>query len=236
MRFVATRFARGPALTDAFAAKSSRIRRLATIFLALASQYVAAEAFEIQLLQKNGEPMAGAVVALEPVGSQAAIDAPMPAQPGTMDQINRQFAPHILVVQRGAEVSFPNSDSIKHHVYSFSQAKTFEIKLYNDASPEALVFERAGEVELGCNVHDWMLGYIYVVDTPFFTRSDETGRALLEAPEGEYRLSWWHPRIRGSESERSLQLASGQYEVTVTLSRSLLRRYEQEEFTGGDYD
>ncbi|MEM6301336.1 MAG: methylamine utilization protein [Pseudomonadota bacterium] len=232
----AAHVAGGP-LIGVFISKLTRAFPVATILLTLAAHYTAAETFEIQLLQQGGEPVPGAVVALEPIGDQHALDDIDGAEPGTMDQINRQFAPHILVVQRGAEVSFPNSDSIKHHVYSFSQAKTFEIKLYNDSNPEALVFERAGEVELGCNVHDWMLGYIYVVDTPFFTRSDETGRAQLNAPSGEYLLRWWHPRIQGSASERSLELASGQYEASITLSRRLLPRYEQEEITGsGDYD
>ncbi|MEM6486383.1 MAG: hypothetical protein AAF662_15540, partial [Pseudomonadota bacterium] len=161
-----------------------------------------AENFTISIAQPDGTPLAGAVIALKPK-----VESPLSApDPGVMDQINRQFAPHILVVQKGAEVSFPNSDSIKHHVYSFSKAKPFEIKLYKDSKSEKVVFDKVGEVELGCNVHDWMLGYVYVVDTPFYGRSDNDGRATISAPAGSYTVTWWHPRIKDKEADRKANL------------------------------
>ena len=96
---------------------------------------------------------------------------------------------------------------------------------------------RAGEVELGCNVHDWMLGYIYVVNTPFFARTNEAGRAEINAPDGAYTLRWWHPRIQDTDEQRSLPVEAGDQALRAVLSRPLLPHYEQETFNGlGDYD
>src|SRR5581483_347477 len=110
-------------------------------------------------------------------------------QPAVMDQQNRRFVPAILPVQTGAQVSFPNTDSISHHVYSFSPAKRFELYLPKGEHGSQVTFDRPGVVALGCNIHDWMLAYILVVDTPWFTQTDRNGRAELgELPAGGYRL------------------------------------------------
>ncbi len=184
----------------------------------------------VTVVSAQGEPLPGAVVTLEP------LDHEPDAQPaaGVMDQIDRQFSPYILVVQRGAAVTFPNSDSIKHHVFSFSAAKTFELRLYDQQSPEPLLFDRAGEVELGCNVHDWMLGYIYVADTPYFARTDASGRATLAAPEGRYRIGVWHPRIQDAGTDLEQVLAGERIEAQITLSQPLLPPYEP--LSGGGFD
>lgn len=163
-------------------------------FLLLTKVALAVE-LEVEVKTSDAGQLADAVVYLM-------ADASLPSVPdGTvaeMDQINKQFKPHILAVQRGTQVRFPNSDSIKHHVYSFSPAKTFELQLYKEQQP-ALLFDTAGQVELGCNVHDWMLGYIYVLDTPYFAKSDAKGIARLQVPEGEYRLYVRHPRLQDPE-------------------------------------
>ena len=150
-----------------------------------------------------------------------------------MDQIDQQFVPHILTVQRGAAVTFPNSDSIKHHVFSFSQAKTFEIRLYKERSAEPIYFEREGEVELGCNVHDWMLGYIYIVDTPYFGRTDEEGYAVFDVPQDNYLLGIWHPQIQDPPSQLTRQISAEQSVHAVSLREPLLPAYDPE--TAGDF-
>jgi plastocyanin len=123
-----------------------------------------------------------------------------------MDQVNTQFLPHILAVQKQASVRFPHSDSIKHHVYSFSTAKVFELQRYKGLQAEPLLFSKTGVVELGCNVHDWMLGYIYVVDTPYFAKTDIDGRAQFDVPNGEYEVNTWHPRIQDNTGELALKI------------------------------
>jgi hypothetical protein len=117
-----------------------------------------------------------------------------------MDQQANTFVPHILVVQKGTSVGFPNHDSVSHHVYSFSPAKTFELGLYKGNTPAPVIFEQPGLVVLGCNIHDGMLGYILVVDTPYFAMTDERGGVTFDRlPEGEYTVNVWTPRARPNQ-------------------------------------
>ena len=157
-----------------------------------------------------------------------------------MDQVETQFSPHILVVQKDTQVRFPNSDSVKHHVYSFSQAKTFELQLYKELHANPLLFSKLGPVELGCNIHDWMLGYIFVVESPYFAKTDIKGNVTFELPDGEYQLDVWHPRIQDQLSSLSRQLAvPGESEIKVTLGSPLLpdvNQYEDVSSEFSDYE
>ena len=111
-----------------------------------------------------------------------------------VEQINKEFVPLISIAQTGALVNFPNRDSIRHHVYSFSPAKTFEIKLYSGLPSKPVTFDKPGEVVLGCNIHDTMIAYLLVVDTPYFAKTDINGRAVIEGlPAGEYEVRMWYP-------------------------------------------
>jgi len=149
-----------------------------------------------------------------------------------MDQRDRRFVPAILPLQAGADVSFPNTDSISHHVYSVSPAKRFEIYLAKGETHPPVRFDRAGVVALGCNLHDWMLAYILVVDTPWFAQTDAEGRATLaDLPSGGYRLVVWHPRIPERESglAREVRLADGAVESwALRLRAPLLPARDQE--------
>jgi plastocyanin len=114
-----------------------------------------------------------------------------------MDQAHNAFVPHILIVQTGTSVLFPNNDVVSHHVYSFSQAKTFELALYKGNTHPPLAFDEPGVVVLGCNIHDSMLGYIVVVPTEHYALSDERGAVRLEGvPAGDYTVEVWTPRAR----------------------------------------
>lgn len=116
-----------------------------------------------------------------------------------VEQHDREFVPYVSVIQTGTAVAFPNRDAILHHVYSFSPAKTFEFKLYTGKSPGEVKFDKPGVVTLGCNIHDWMIGYILVVSTPYFARSDASGAARLrDLPAGAYELRVWHPNQRAT--------------------------------------
>jgi hypothetical protein len=104
----------------------------------------------------------------------------------------------------GSPVYFPNKDDVRHHVYSFSAAKRFELPLYVGTPAEPVVFDRPGIVTIGCNIHDWMIGYIYVAETPYFARSGGDGQARLDnLPAGRYVLRVWHPRMELSEEATS---------------------------------
>ena len=150
-----------------------------------------ASQLDISIVDAQGKPVKDAVVYLDPSGNAA--PAASSDVVAVMDQHNREFVPHVLAVQAGTNISFPNYDNIHHDVYSFSSAKHFELPLYKGTPTKPLMFDKSGIVVLGCNVHDWMLGYIAVVPTPWFAVSDSDGKLSLQAPAGPYRLVLWQP-------------------------------------------
>ena len=170
-------------------------------------------AFEVLLLDQQGKPVKHAYVAI-PRGT---IEQPTEA-PAVMDQVDVSFVPHVLAIDQGQAVIFPNSDNIRHHVYSFSKPKKFEIKLYQGVPKKPIYFEKPGLVALGCNIHDSMLGYIYVSPWPEYGVSDENGVVNFESKPSE--LAIWHPRLKGQASlfRQSLDLDTQQNAVSLTLN------------------
>ena len=113
----------------------------------------------------------------------------------TIDQIDKEFVPSVSVFQTGVNVEFPNHDNVRHHVYSFSPAKTFEIPLYKGIPAEPISFDQPGVVNLGCNIHDWMSAHVFITDTPYFGVSDAEGNVVLhDLPSGAYNVYVWHPQ------------------------------------------
>lgn len=166
---------------------------LAALFACLPA---AAAELMVRVEDADGRPVPGAVVSLH---SEATRPAPGRA---VMDQRNTAFEPGVLVVQAGTAVSFPNSDTVRHQVYSFSPAKPFELPLYSGTPPEPVVFDRPGIVVVGCNIHDGMIGWIVVLDSPLHARTGADGEARLQAPAGDYALRAWHPRLEGEPVSR----------------------------------
>ena len=166
------------------------------LILALAALRSYAATMEVRVQDAAGKPVADvavyavALAGPEARGSRGALAA-------AIEQVDREFVPYVSVIQAGTTVSFPNRDPILHHVYSFSPAKSFEIKLYTGKSPQEELFDKPGVVTLGCNIHDWMIGYILVVPTPWFGKSDAAGTVRLrDIPAGAYELRAWHPQQR----------------------------------------
>jgi plastocyanin len=158
-----------------------------------------------QVVGSTGDPVEDAVLFLRPISDQK--PAVHPPAPASIAQHNREFVPYLTVVQTGAAVRFPNQDPIRHHVYSFSRPKKFEIKLYAGEAPEPIVFDKPGVVTLGCNVHDSMLGYVFIVDTPWFGKTDSHGLVQIDAVEdGEYEARIWHPRQRNEVPLQRIKL------------------------------
>ena len=120
------------------------------------------------------------------------------------------FVPDVLVVQTGTAVDFPNSDQVRHQVYSFSGAKTFQLALYAGRAHAPVVFDRTGLVTLGCNIHDSMLGHIWVTDSPWFGRTGANGVLdLRELPAGDYTVHVWHALLDESGPQLELHLKLG---------------------------
>lgn len=196
---------------------SLRLLRSAALLLGL-GHALPGPAAELNLLIEDAGrgPVADAVVFLMPESGDAPAGGPASA---VMDQISLEYAPHVLAVRRNTAVRFPNRDDVRHHVYSFSPAKRFELRLYKGTPSEPVVFERNGPVVLGCNIHDWMLGYIYVVDTPWYGQTPLSGRLSLTVPPGRYTLNVWHPRLTDIQTPRSqpLVLDAGGTAVKMAL-------------------
>ena len=168
----------------------------------LRSSRVWAASLHVQLQDSHGQPLANAVVSLN--GPQGAPVGPIPA---IMDQVQKQFLPAVLAVRSGTRVSFPNRDDIRHQVYSFSPAKRFELRLYKDTPSEPVLFDKPGLVVLGCNIHDWMVGYIYVTDDPWFAVSDEAGKLHIDdLPVGRYHVTLWHPQMTDLSPQTSADI------------------------------
>ncbi len=160
----------------------------ALLFASLSSTNLEAAVLTINVLDSSGGAIENAVVYAEPEIKKALSPAP-----AIIEQRGKQFNPLVSVIQTGAEVNFPNFDSVRHHVYSFSPAKTFELKLYSGVPSNPVKFDKAGTVILGCNIHDYMVAFIQVVDTPYFAKSNKMGQAVLaDLPNGNYTLKAWH--------------------------------------------
>ena len=156
------------------------------------------------VVDRDGRGVADVVVAATPVAALPAAATAPGAKPGpspslkpaVMDQRNREFMPRVLVVGVGSSVEFPNNDSVSHQVYSFSAAKHFQLPLYKGQPHPPVVFDKPGLVVLGCNIHDAMVGYVYVTDAPYFGTTETAGRLTLkELPVGEYQIVVWGPYI-----------------------------------------
>lgn len=196
-----------------------RARLFFALFTLTAASLARAASAELTVTVKGaakGEPVADAVVSLIPLDGAV---VPPPAADGEIAQQDQEFSPYVTIVQVGSKIVFPNRDKVQHHVYSLSKTKKFELPLYNPGQAESIVFESAGLVTLGCNIHDWMLAYIVVVPTPWFAKSNPLGLASVTAPAGRYRLEVWHPRLAASVTQ-DITLADDEHakrEFTLTL-------------------
>lgn len=164
----------------------------------------------VQVFDQRGLPVEGAVIEIAPPpGSTRPLNFPWR---NAMAQRNQTFVPGTLIVPQGSTVAFPNLDTVRHSIYSFSKPARFQIDLYSRDQTRSQRFPITGTVALGCNIHDKMRGYIRVVDTPYAAATDLNGRGSIDglAP-GTYRVTVWHPRLRGSENEavKTLTIAPG---------------------------
>jgi plastocyanin len=190
----------------------------AGLFAAALATSAAAADLTVTVKGEDGTPLPDAVVLVHPAGGSGPASAIHYSWPTTMVQQNISFNPYVLIVPVGSTVGFPNKDKVRHHVYSFSAAKKFELKLYGQQEERTVTFDKTGVVALGCNIHDSMIGYIYVADTPFAVKTNAAGEAVLHGlPGGAATLSVWHPDMRAKAPvDKPLNLAATAAE-TVSL-------------------
>ena len=190
-----------------------RVLRFLSVVLLLVVPTARAATLTVDVRNARGAVVRDAVVYAVAEGR----NLPLAKATAVMDQRNRTFVPHVLPVQTGTAVSFPNSDDVRHQVYSFSPAKTFQLPLYEGTPANPILFDKPGVVTIGCNIHDRMTAYIVVVDTPYFAATSKDGQVTLpNVAAGKYVVRVWHPDLKTDAAAVTLA-TTGRETLSFTL-------------------
>ena len=194
----------------------SLMQQVAALCALLIALPAASATVNITARSKAGTP-AGEVIVV--------FDAEGPASPAShptavIDQVNKTYVPRVSVVRTGTTITFPNSDRIHHQVYSFSPAKKFQMDLYAGSTNSHEVFDKPGLVVLGCNIHDRMVAFVLVVDTPYFTKTATAGSAHLDLPPGRYSVRFWHPDLAATMPAQKITVGDSPLDLPVMLDLS----------------
>jgi plastocyanin len=158
---------------------------------ALGASAALAIAVSVNVKTRSGAAAEDTIVVFDPLDA-----SPPPSRASvSIDQVDKRFVPKVTVLRTGTSVTFPNSDRIRHQVYSFSTPKVFSLKLYAGSPPMDVMFDRPGLVILGCNIHDTMVAFVGVVDSPYFVKVGRSGTADVDLPAGHYRMRAWLPTM-----------------------------------------
>jgi plastocyanin len=183
----------------------------------------------VNVFDAQRKPVSNAVVTIRPLDAATKLPSRLTTTDGVVNQIDREFVPRVSVLPVGSKVSFPNRDVVQHSVYSFSKTKTFDIPIYAGASPQVITLDKPGVIVLGCNIHDWMVGYIVVVDTPIAEMTKDDGSATAnDIPKGSYSVRVWHSQMKAGEWSQNITVnEAGQQRVDVVLDLAPARaRYK----------
>ena len=181
------------------------------VTLATLAGPAAAAVLTLQVADSAGKPLADAVALLEPTSGHVAVK---PLADTEVSQAKRQFAPRVTLITVGTKVSFPNFDTVRHHVYSFSTPKTFELKLYAGVPAQPIVFDKPGVAVLGCNIHDRMAAWIVIADTPWNGRSGDDGAIRIDGvPAGKYQLRVWHAGLPAGSEPAAVPVTLGAADI-----------------------
>lgn len=189
------------------------MRGLAALLLLVIPAAAGGAELAVEVRDAAGRPVDAAVAYAVPQGRSVL----PPTREAVLDQKNRMFVPRVLPVQTGTAVRFPNSDNIRHQVYSFSPAKQFQIPLYEGTPAQPVVFDTPGVLTLGCNIHDRMQAYIVVVDTPYFGNTVDGRVELADLPAGRYAVHVWQAGARQLPAPQTVTVTgSERRELTFT--------------------
>ena len=189
-------------------------RRLAALLAVLCSESALAGVVTVNVTTLSGVTPEDTIIVFDP------LDGMPPATRGTatIDQVNKRFVPRVSVVRTGTAITFPNSDHIRHQVYSFSPAKAFTLKLYAGSPKTAVIFDHPGLVVLGCNIHDNMVAFVGVVDSPYFAKTTDSGIATVSLPAGRYLLRVWHPNAVAALQTQEIAVSAAPLSIPVRLN------------------
>lgn len=190
----------------------------------LTVELASAQPLSLEVQNPDGSAAAGVAVYLE------ALDRELPT--GSQDvaieilQQNKGFVPYVGTVQAGSTVTFSNHDDITHHIYSVTGSQRFSFNLRADEVTPEMVIEQAGVIAMGCNIHDWMSGYLLAVDSPYYGTTDALGRAVIDVGDaGSYRIVTWHPQVE--KSVQKIALLPTAETVILQLEQGLTKKSRQ---------
>jgi plastocyanin len=191
---------------------SAAVRPILAFFFLLSP---ALAAVQIVVSDQNGNPLEDAVVELiNPSSLQ------FEQKKTEVKQQDLSFIPFVSAFQKGSSVDFPNMDKTRHHVYSFSAAKVFELKLYANKPEAPVLFDQTGIIALGCNIHDYMQAYIYIGDSQLLQVTDLKGQVQFpQLADGDYQLKLWHPWQNTDWVPQQIQIKNGQilnFQLAIT--------------------
>jgi plastocyanin len=167
----------------------------------------------VNVKTKSGAAGEDTIVVFDPLDA-----APPPAHASAViDQVDKRFVPKVTVLRTGTSVTFPNSDRIRHQVYSFSTPKVFSLKLYAGSPQVDVVFDKPGLVVLGCNIHDTMVAFVGVVDSPYFVKIGKSGSADVNLPAGHYRLRAWLPTLLSPVEARAITVDKSPQSIPLVI-------------------
>lgn len=212
-----------------FSEKRAGIMKLALIAcglvvaMALFCGQLSAASLTISISNQQQQPLADAVVELRSL-------SPSQITPQRIQVAQQQltFVPFVSAVPAGSIVEFPNLDKTRHHVYSFSPAKQFEIKLYADKPEAPITFDTPGIVALGCNIHDYMQAFIYISESNLVAVSNDAGK--LHWPDiapGQYQLYVWHPWQLAEQAPSTLEIVMPVQTSSTALAIDLSQQKPQ---------
>lgn len=191
---------------------SAVVRPILAFFFLLSP---ALAAVQIVVSDQNGNPLEDAVVELINPSSLQFVQ-----KKTEVKQQDLSFIPFVSAFQKGSSVDFPNMDKTRHHVYSFSAAKVFELKLYANKPEAPVLFDQTGIIALGCNIHDYMQAYIYIGDSQLLQVTDLKGQVQFpQLADGDYQLKLWHPWQNTDWVPQQIQIKNGQvlsFQLAIT--------------------
>jgi plastocyanin len=192
---------------------------LAILGIATLASSAAARTISGQVLGGDGKPIANAVVFVQ---EPATLPPAAASSSAIMDQFNKTFVPEMLPIAVGTQVRFPNRDQIRHHVYSFSRPKRFELPLYKGEDAPPVLFDKPGVVKIGCNIHDWMSAIILVLPNGRFAVTKEDGTfSLTDLGSGNYTITAWHAQAREKTEDVAQRVAVLDHDPQLTFKLSL---------------
>ncbi|HKQ14662.1 MAG TPA: hypothetical protein VJT80_14615 [Steroidobacteraceae bacterium] len=192
---------------------------LAVLGIATLASNASARTISGQVLGQDGKPIANAVVFVQ---EPASLQPASAASTAIMDQFNKTFVPEMLPIAVGTQVRFPNRDQIRHHVYSFSRPKRFELPLYKGEDAAPVLFDKPGVVKIGCNIHDWMSAIILVLPNDHFAVTKDDGTfSLPNLGAGQYTITAWHAQSRDKTEDVAQRIAVADQDPQLTFKLSL---------------